>query len=120
MRTLCRTMSIAPIPMVSLLRALSGGFMFALLECFPLFAIGTIPHGGLGLSKKQLGGVLSVATVGIWVYSTFLQGRLLTIVSASDGLYVSPASRALHASHSRPCALRSVLRSWPPAHAYNA
>lgn len=66
-----------PFPLITLLRALSGWIMFAAFDLFPLWMIGSKRAGGLALKKERLGMCLSAATLGIWAFCTFLQGRTI-------------------------------------------
>ena len=84
----CRTISRGPLRLITGLRAVSGFILFALFDVLPLWAIGTPEAGGMGLSKEQLGGVLTATCTWLWAFSTFLQGRVMTRFGFRRGLFL--------------------------------
>jgi hypothetical protein len=74
-RSTCAALSSSPLPMVTLLRSSIGGLLFLCMECFPLFAIGEAARGGMGLTQQQLGLALSIAPIGVVLWTSFLQAK---------------------------------------------
>ena len=66
-----------PMSRIVNLRALNGLVMFACFDVLPLWAIASLDAGGLALSERELGIMLSASAVAFFAYSNVYMGKLV-------------------------------------------
>ena len=86
--TVYQAIRVHPLPLITFLRGMNGWCFFAVMESNPLFFIGSVSAGGLGMSKFDVGIALGCAVCCMFVFSTFAQGTLVNKLGMRRCVYL--------------------------------